>query len=277
MPVHSLAAGVMEGAGTPTLLVKGAATPHTFALRPSGARALRRAEVVFWVGAQLEIFLVKPLAALPRNARVVRLSGAEGLALYPARAGGGPGGGSAPGGGAAPTGTDMHIWLSPANARAMARAMARALGAADPANAGKYRENRMRLDGRLAELDRELKARLGPVRAVPYIVLHDAFQYFEKHYGLRFAGAIEAAPDRRPGARRLHAIRKRIVDAGARCVFGEPHFQAGLVAAAAGGTPARTAVLDPLGTALLPGADAYFALMRALAESFRACLLPPGG
>ena len=272
MPVHSLAAGVMEGVGAPTLLVKGAATPHTFALRPSGARALRRAEVVFWVGAQLEIFLVKPLAALARNARVVRLSGAEGLTLYPARAGGG----AAPGGGAGPTGTDTHIWLSPANARAMARAMARALGATDPANAGKYRENRMRLEGRLAGLDQELKARLGPVRAAPYIVLHDAFQYFEKHYGLRFAGAIAAAPGRRPGARRLYAIRKRIVDVGARCVFGEPQFQADLVAAAAGGTPARTAVLDPLGAALPPGGDAYFALMRALAESFRGCLLPPG-
>ena len=264
MPVHSLAAGVMEGVGAPILLVKGAATPHTFALRPSGARALRRAEVVFWVGAQLEIFLVKPLAALARNARVVRLSRAEGLTLYPVR----PGDGIAPGGGA-----DMHIWLSPANARVMARAMARALGAADPANAGKYRENRMRLEGRLAGLDRELKARLSPVRAVPYIVLHDAFQYFEKHYGLRGAGAIAAAPGRRPGARWLYAIRKRIVDAGARCAFGEPQFQADLVAAAAGGTPARTAVLDPLGAALPPGADAYFSLMRALAESFRGCLL----
>ena len=114
------------------------------------------------------------------------------------------------------------------------------------------------------------------MRAAPFIVLHDAFQYFEKHYGLSGAGAIAVAPGRRPGARRLHAIRKRIREAGARCVFGEPQFQAGLVAVAAGGTPARTAVLDPLGAALPPGADAYFDLMRALAESLRACLISPG-
>src|SRR5512134_3780065 len=63
MPIHSLIASVMQGVGEPTLLVKGAASPHTASLRPSEAAALQRADVIFWIGADMETFLAKPLAA----------------------------------------------------------------------------------------------------------------------------------------------------------------------------------------------------------------------
>ena len=104
-PIHSLAAGVMQGVGTPTLLIKGAASPHSYALRPSDARALARADVVFWIGEGLETLLGKPLAALARDALVVELVNSVGLTLLAPRAGGAWSGHDEPG---APDDIDEH-------------------------------------------------------------------------------------------------------------------------------------------------------------------------
>ena len=87
-PIHSLLSGVMEGAGQPTLLVRGGASPHTWSLRPSDAHALEHADLVVWVGDELESFLVQPIDALTGDAYVLELSRAEGITLLRMREGG---------------------------------------------------------------------------------------------------------------------------------------------------------------------------------------------
>ncbi|NMG40992.1 zinc ABC transporter solute-binding protein [Chelativorans sp. ZYF759] len=87
-PVHSLVAAVMEGVGEPDLLVRGAGSPHTYSLRPSEAAMLERADVVFWVGPDLEMFLSGALTTLASNATVVELSESEGLTRLEFREGG---------------------------------------------------------------------------------------------------------------------------------------------------------------------------------------------
>jgi zinc transport system substrate-binding protein len=266
-PVHALVAGVMAGAGEPTLLVTGGRSPHAYALRPSEARALERADVVFWVGDALETFLQKPLRALSGDARIVALHQAEGVVLLDT---GETGDGRDHDHGA----VDMHIWLDPINAKAMVSAIAAALGDADPDRAAVYAANAERLRARLDRLDAELAADLAPVAGRRYVVFHDAYRYFEKRYRLSPVGAITVNPARQPGARTVRAIRERITDLGAVCVFGEPQFEPALVAAVIEGTSARPAVLDPLGADLEPGVDAYFTLMRNLAKSLVGCLAP---
>ncbi len=282
-PIHSLVAGVMEGIGTPTLIVRSAGSAHSYSLKPSDARALREADAVFWVGADLETFLVKPLAALPKSARVVTLSTAKGMTLYPNRIGG-PwdvhddahehGNEAKP---ASPSNrdaheSDMHIWLDPDNARRIVETAVETLSAIDSANAARYRDNGTKLSQRLAVLDAGLKARLKPVAGLPYIVFHDAYQYYEARYGLTAAGAITVSPELKPSAKRLSAIRAKIAGSGARCVFREPQFNAAVIEAVSEGTRARIGQLDPLGATLTPGPEAYFQLMTGLADSFLACL-----
>ena len=87
-PIHSLVAGIMQGVGQPALLVPGGASPHTWSMRPSDARALENADVVVWVGGGLESFLVQPLEALTAEAYVLELSRAEGITLLRHREGG---------------------------------------------------------------------------------------------------------------------------------------------------------------------------------------------
>lgn len=275
-PLHSLTAAVMRGVGTPHLLVQGAASPHAFALKPSDARALARADLIVWVGPELETFLRKPLDALAGKARSLELIRAPGVQTVRMREGGaweahdhGPGD---HGHSHAHGGPDGHIWLDPVNAKAMAAAIAGALVEIDPANAATYRANLADLTARLDALDAELRWTLEPVRTRPFIVFHDAYHYLERRYGLNAAGAITVSPEVRPGAARLSALRARIAELGAVCVFAEPQFEPSLVRTVADGTTARTGVLDPEGAAIPDGPDLYFALLRFNAQALVDCL-----
>ncbi|MGQ0662046.1 MAG: zinc ABC transporter substrate-binding protein [Pseudomonadota bacterium] len=263
LPVHSLIAGVMEGVGAPALIVRGLGSPHTYALRPSEARALNEAELVFWIGAAYETFLDKPIKALSQRAKVVELLAAPGVVVLPVREG-------------REKGTpDVHVWLDPDNARAVVRAAAAVLAKVDGGNGERYRANADRLIARLDALDQELRARLAPVQARPFVAFHDAYQYFEKRYGLTSVGSIAVHPDRPPGAKRLSELRKKIGALKAVCVFAEPQFESALVATVIEGTGARAGTLDPLGAGLAPGPEAYFAMLRNLAASFAGCLSHP--
>ena len=260
-PVHSLVAGVTQGiTGAPYLLVRGYASPHAFTLRPSEAGALASAKLVFWIGPGMERFLVRPLAALAAGARIVPLSEAAGVKRL-----------RLPGAGA----YDPHIWLDPGNAKAMVRAIAAGLSAADPGNAGRYRANAERLQGRLGRLDAEIDRSVEPVRSAPYVVLHDAYRYFARAYRLNQVAAATRGAQSRPGARQMILVRKRLRRTGARCLFREPGAAPGLAATLVRGTDARIAVLDPIGANIKPGGDAYFTIMRRMARDFRNCLGRP--
>ncbi len=274
-PIHSLVAGVMAGVGEPLLLVRGAASPHDYALKPSDAKALANADVVFWVGPQLETFLVKPLATVKKGASVVALAQAPGIALKENREGGTWEAHDHGHGKEAKHDddeTDMHVWLDPVNAQAMTAMIAETLAAKDPANAAVYRANGAKVTARLVALNTALAAKLKPVAGVPYVVFHDAYQYFDTRYGLNAIGSVTVSPERPPSAARLRAVRAKIVALKARCVFGEPQVKPSVVAAVMEGLDVNTAILDPLEQGPNPGPDAYFTGMERLADAHVACL-----
>ena len=284
-PIHSLVAGVMAGVGEPTLLVRGSASPHSYSLRPSDARALNEADLVFWVGDGMETFLQRPLRALAGDAEVVALSTVPGIGLLESRAGGAwdahdeDGHESEAGHGKQdeaqtprPGSHNLHIWLDPVNAIAIVKAAVTALSEADPGHAADYARNGAALIGRLNALDRATRADLGPVKDTPFVVFHDAFHYFEKHYDLNAVGAITVSPDRAPGAQRVSEIRDKIMELEAACVFSEPQFAPSLLDTVIEGTSARQGILDPLGADRPAGPEAYFSLMRGLAGSLKKCL-----
>lgn len=287
-PLHSLAATVVAGVSEPYLLVRGGASPHSYALSPSDSRALSEASLVVWVGEGLEGFLAKPLSTLGGHARTLELSELEALAHYDRRASGawreddeeasgerahGHTHDKAGGEGHDHRGrVDPHLWLDTRNAAAIMVAISEALSGIDPANATVYRANAAAGGARMRTLHDEIDAQLEPVRDRPFIVFHDAWQYFEREFRLTAAGAIALAPERKPGARTLMTIRRRIAEAHVRCVFSEPQFSPSLVKTVIRETSARSATLDPLGADLDPGPDLYPQMMRNLAASLSSCL-----
>ncbi|WP_259779699.1 zinc ABC transporter substrate-binding protein ZnuA [Aestuariispira ectoiniformans] len=285
-PIHSLVAGVMAGVGSPTLLVKGGGSPHSYSLRPSEARALADADVVFWVGEGLETFLRKPIKTLGSNARAVELLHAPGVLKIAY----GPDEehhdddahehehehDEVHDEGHHHGAFDPHIWLDPRNAEVLVNTIAAELEAADPANKDAYEANANRLAERLRALDHALSERLTPVEKSPYVVFHEAYSYFEKRYHLNQVASVTVSPDRKPGAAHLKEIRQKIAESGAMCVFTEPQFEPKVVQTVVQGMDVGTGVMDPLGASLVPGEDAYFKLMESLAAGLTDCLTGKG-
>ncbi|MEL6979830.1 MAG: zinc ABC transporter substrate-binding protein [Pseudomonadota bacterium] len=291
-PLHSLAAMVMRGVGEPKLLLRPTASAHSQTLRPSEAAALADADLVLWVGPDLEAGLIQPIATLARKAEIATLGAEPGLVIHQLRRGPRWGGNAlkraaaawraaqaaasgAGGSGAQESAServrDPHFWLDPENAALWLRRIADRLAALDPPRAARYRENAAAAAAELDALSAEIASALRPAAGRPFVVHHDAYRYFEARYGLAAVGAV-AAPGLRPSPARLAAIQTQIAETGAVCVFTEPQFDTDLARVAARGAGARVAAIDPLGAALAPGAELYPRLMRRLTEAFRDCL-----
>lgn len=281
-PIHSLLAGVMEGVGTPHLLVQGGGSPHAYSLKPSQARLLDGADLVFWVGAGLESFLEKPLETLASDATTIALSEAPGLRLHDVRedaaweAHGEHDHAGETEHAEAPQSRELHVWLDPENAKAMVKEIARALSEADPDHAEHYRANEEAVTARLDALAARMEVRLAPVRDRPFVVFHDAYRYLEERFDLTAVGSITLSPESTPGAQRVQEIRNRIARLDAVCVFSEPQFEPRLLPVVTEGTTARTGVLDPLGADIPDGPDLYFTLMERNAEALASCLSGEG-
>jgi len=300
-PIHSLVSGVMEGVGSPTLILKGASSPHTYSLAPSQAKVLQNAKLVFWVGHRLETFLEKPLSTLSNGAKQIELLDAHGLITLGLREGGGfeahehevekneskheghsykhehehgkkPEHADDTHAKHHDDEIDVHVWLDPQNAKAIIHEVAEALAEYDPKHAAVYMKNEKQMRAKLEALTKEVQGILAPVRGKGFIVFHDAYQYFEKRFDIAASGAITINPEIPPSVRRVQEIRDTVRKLGATCIFAEPQFTPRIIQTVAENTSAKTGVLDPLGAGLTEGPELYFDLIRNMAHSLKACL-----
>jgi len=278
-PLHALVSQVMTGAGTPELLVQGAASPHTYALKPSDASKLNQADVFFRMSDTMEPFTAKVAKSLPKRVQVITLQSTRDLKLYQRRTGATFDDVHDHSDGRdhdhSHDSTDGHSWLDPVNAKVLVGRIAQVLSAKQPANAARFTANAAALKTKLDELSAELARDLALVAGKPYIVFHDALQYFERRYTLRVVGSISISPDVPPSAKRLSTLRKKIASLGAVCVFAEPQFDTRLVDNVIEGTRARTGTIDPEGIRIEPGPDLYFTLLRNLTQDLKNCLAAP--
>ena len=290
-PVHSLVARVMDGVGTPDLIIQPGASPHEYSLRPSEAAALQNANLVFWIGPDLTPWLTDTIKTLAPDAAVTALMEADGTielvfregALFEAHAheddddhvdeahddhddeetgheGHGQGA------------HDPHAWLSPQNAMTWLNVIAGQLSAADPDNAGAYFTNAAAGRTEMEALIGEVTATLDPVRDGQFLVFHDAYQYFEMDFDFPASGAISIGDASDPSPARIAEIQDRIAEQGIDCVLAEPQFNPGLVATVLDGTEAGTGMLDPLGSDLEPGPALYSQLIRNLSTALAGCM-----
>ena len=288
-PVGDLVAAVMAGLGTPTVLIPPGSSPHTYALKPSERAAADRAQLLFWIGPDVESGLTKLTKSLPASTRVVTLATQPGMTLLPARSGGDwerrrPAASANPAGGAEVhhdddhahgSGLDGHLWLSPDNAKTIVRTAQQQLAAADPQHARQYAANADQAIARIDSLTAQIRAQLAAVQDKPFIVFHDAYQYFEHAFGLHAVGSIVVSPEAMANARRVQQMRDKIRALQVRCVFSEPQFAPQLVQTLVQGTPARIGTLDPLGAPGTPSLEAYADILRRLADNLKTCLAAP--
>ena len=301
-PLHSLASYLMDGVGKPDLIVDGYASPHGFSMKPSHAKMLQNADLIFWVGEDLENFLEKPLSSIAKKAEKIELIEIKGLNVLNFRErnifdehdhddhddhakkeddhddhdghakkeddhddhdGHDDHEGHAHGE------YDPHIWLDPLNAKVILKEMTEHLIENDSKNASTYKSN---LDKALKDIDKltmDVMTELN--QSVASIVFHDAYQYFEKRFNVNILGAFTVNTDVMPGAEQLAEIREIIEHDKVSCVFSEPQFNPDIIKAVAKDMNIKTGVVDPLGATLKPGKDLYFDLIRNMSASFKGC------
>ncbi len=295
-PIHSLVSYVMDDVGRPDLLVDGSSSPHTFQLKPSHATMLQEADIVFWIGEDLESFLETPLDSIAANAKRVTLMDSDQIELLKFReknvfddhhddhddhdehedhADGhdehdehdeheGHDDHAHHHGE-----HDIHFWLDPEIAKSIVNITARELSEIDPNNKSTYEKNAANAIDDLEELINVTRSKINS--DATYIVFHDAYQYFEQRFGIEVIGALTVNPEVLPGAKQLSEIREVIEHENVNCLFSEPQFNPSIANTIAKDTGIKAAVLDPLGAELEPGKDLYFELISDMASSFENC------
>jgi zinc transport system substrate-binding protein len=290
-PLHSLVSFVMDGVGTPDILVDGSSSPHTFQLKPSHATMLQEADIVFWIGEDLESFLETPLESISKNSKHITLMESDEIELLKFREKNifddhdehdehaDEHGDEHDEHGDEHDGHDdhehahgehdIHFWLDPEIAKTIVKIITRELSEIDPANAPSYESNSIKA---LNEIDQLISKTKGKINSdAKYVVFHDAYQYFEKRFGIEVVGALTVNPEVLPGAKQLSEIREVIEHENVNCLFSEPQFNPGIAEMIAKDTGVRAAILDPLGAELEPGKDLYFDLIGDMASSFESC------
>ena len=289
-PIHSLVSYVMDGIGAPDILVDGSSSPHTFQLKPSHATMLQEADVIFWIGEDLESFLETPLESIARNSKHIALMESDEIKLLKFREKNifsghddhdeheehadehgdeHEGHGDHDEHGHAHGEYDMHFWLDPEIAKTIIKIVTRELSELDPTNASTYKSNSIKALNEIDQLISNAKSKIN--RDAKYVVFHDAYQYFEKRFGVEVIGALTVNPEVLPGAKQLAEIREVIEHENVNCLFSEPQFNPSIAETIARDTGIKAAILDPLGAELDPGRDLYFDLIGDIASSFESC------
>ena len=280
-PLHSLISSVMEGVGKPSLIIEGTNNPHTFVFKPSHAEMIENADIIFWIGEDLEAFMEKPLDSLAKNAKTIAfmdLASIEKLKFreqnifddydehdghddHDDHAGHHDGHNHGE--------FDAHIWLDPANAKEMVLEISHELSELDPSNKSKYEDNASKtiaaLDTLIEEVDNSLS------KDISYIVFHDAYQYFETRFGVKSAGALTLNPDVLPGAKQIADIQDLINDKGIKCIFSEPQYNPKIIETLGNDMNISTGVMDPLGAYIEAGPSMYSELINEIANSIKNC------
>ena len=290
-PIHSITSYIMDGVGSPDLLVDGYNSPHNFQLKPSHAKMLQNADLVIFVGEGIEEFLEKPLESIAKDAKKFALLEQSGFKKLKFREKNifeehddhddhdvhdkkakkkddhddhghddhGHGHGE----------YDPHIWLDPINAKAMIKKITKLLSKMDKENSSTYKSNSKKAIKEIDMMVKEIKSEMN--KDLKFVVFHDAYQYFENRFDISVLGALTVNTDVLPGAEQLSEIREVIEHENVNCIFSEPQFNPDIINAIAMDTNVKTGVLDPLGATLEPGKDLYFDLIRNISKSFKGC------
>jgi zinc transport system substrate-binding protein len=282
-PLGFIVSAIADGVLPTEVLLPDGVSPHDYALRPSDIQRLRSAELVIWVGPEMEAFLSKPLSQIVDNKKITlaQLPSVTPLLMKGDEHDENEG---------QEEGHDhdhvkdnysdghhhgeynMHIWLSPEIAKQSAIAIRDRLLELMPQNKDKLDANLRRFEDQLAQNEKNIATMLKPVQGKGYFVFHDAYSYFEKHFGLSPLGHFTVNPEIQPGAQRLHQIRTQLVEHKAVCVFAEPQFRPAVINAVAKGTSTRSGILDPLGSGIVLGKDSYMNFLSQLSSQYVSCL-----
>ena len=270
-PIHSILLNIVDS--DVDLLLDRNASPHDFKLKPSDMKKVNNADIFIYIDESIETFIERPLATLGEDVKKIKILGNAGLKLLPIREGGvweeedhGDGHHHDHGD------YDGHIWLSNKNVIKLTKFFVKELSKINPDKKNIYKANAKVFIKKLKENGRKIKNQLSSISDKPYIVFHDAYQYFESENSLNSVGSISLNPEISPTPKRIKEIKTKIEKDNVVCLFREPQFPSRIVQTVISETNAKEGELDPLGYDLAPGKNLYFELIDNLSMGLKDCL-----
>ena len=271
-PIEYLVNAVIGDTGKTVSLIPPEISPHEFRLKPSDVRILQNSNIVFYISSHLETGIVKMFKNLPKNIKTINLMEETGIDHLSIRDNEAWELHDHDDHDKHDTKDDIHIWLDPDNAIKIVRKINKELSLFFPKNAMIYNDNSSKLINEIESLKIELKKELLPIKDKPYIVFHDAYQYFERAFELNAIGSIALENDVASSPKQISFIKDKILKSQATCVFQEPQFDSKLVNTVVEGTKARIGILDPIGVNIVEKENFYLQLLRNMSKSLKKCL-----
>ena len=271
-PLHSLIMHITEGAAQTELLLTQQQSPHHFQLRPSQQRMINRADILFYSSDNIEGFVPKLKSTNPRL-QFVELSTIHnitklhnrGLHSHDEEP-------KAEHGNHSDENIDGHIWLSIKNARIIGQFVAKKMIEIDPLNSSIYQNNLQSLHTQLSELNKNNSLLLDKIKDQPFLLYHDAYQYFENENKLTGAHFVTTSTEHSPGIKRIKDLKHLIDTENIQCVFYEPPNIPPLLNTLLEKKSVRLLPIDPAGTQIASGKTHYFELMSQTAKKIHGCL-----
>lgn len=248
-----------------TTLLDSQNSPHHFVLKPSMIRAVNQADLIIWGGPALEASLAKLIKRLPRTKSIVSVFTIPNIKTYPTRdviyAFSKP----------HQHEKDPHVWLDIDNAILIAQSIAKHAIKLDPKNRSLYTSNLKDFEQKLRKLDQTLQQQTKAYRNVPYLVFHDAFQYYEKRYGLSPVGTVYWEPDVPLSVQHIKKLQSIVTNKKISCLFYEPQYDITPVENIFSGLPIHTVMLDPIGN---QKTHSFQDLLLKINQNMKTCLKP---
>ena len=268
-PLHSIVSNIMQGVGTPKLLMRTTVSPHDFTLKPSNIRTLNQADIIFWIGPSLETRLAKSIRNAGKSVHVVELMKSPKIKTLDIRA---TEDAHDHGHNHNHDAADPHIWLNTQNAIAIASSVRIAMSKLDPNKEEIYTKNFNKFAARMAQIQESIRSKLKTVLKERFITYHDSVHYFEEEFGIDGHGAVAPSTEHRPGAKRISDLRKMIKAKNIACIFSQPYYNQKILQSIAKRSQAKIASLDTIGHSLKPGSKLYEDLMLNISNSIHNCL-----
>ncbi len=297
-PINALVSAVVGNTGKTISIVPADMTPHNFKLKPSDAKILQEGNLIFYISDHLESSITKFFENLPKNIKAINLMEESGVNHLPIRDneawerhdhhdhddhdkhGKKHGdhddhdkhGKKHDDHDDHQMEEDVHIWLSPDNAIKIVKKVNKELSLFFPENRKIYDQNAKKIIKKINSLKKEIAKELAPIKDKPFIVFHDAYQYFEQSFGLNAVGSVALDGDIASSPKKISFIKDKIVKSNTSCVFQEPQFDSKLVKIVVEGTNAKIGTLDPLGIGISSNKDFYLQLLKNMSKSLKECL-----
>jgi zinc transport system substrate-binding protein len=254
-PLQLIAQAIVEDRGNVYAIIDSQDSPHNYSITPTDRINLEKADLLLRVSPDFEIFLADSFAAQSSSKPLITAASVVGVRLE----------------NLSDDSIDPHLWLNTNNALAIARQLAVELRQVDAENDEAYQEAFRLFESELLSLNSLLQSRLSQYEQSDYLVYHDAYQYFERQFGLPGGLALVHDPEVQPSMRDLLELRNQLQAKTPSCILLETDSDTELVNTALENRTIKSEIVDLLGYEIEDGSRSYSRLMLSVADSFTDC------